>query len=117
MSLKDIQITLEDTNIRPNSEIRGRIKVNYSGNYDSIVLNTQILNSNELMLFTSCNGKKVSQKSARLFISRDSMQHNTAEFTAMITFEPKEQHDVKFRASIIEQHKEIESDILFAKFF
>jgi hypothetical protein len=44
------------------------------------------------------------------------MPQNTAEFTAVITFEPKETHDVKFRASIIEQHKEIESDVLFAKY-
>jgi hypothetical protein len=114
--LRDIEITLDDTNIKPNSEIRGLIRVNYSGKYDSVVLNTQILNSNELMLFTSCNGKKISQRSARLFISRDSMPQNTAEFTAVITFEPKESHDVKFRASIIEQHKEIESDVLFAKY-
>lgn len=114
--MKDIEIRLGDINIKPNSEIKGKIKVNYAGNYDSVVLNTQILNSNELMLFTSCNGKKMSQRSSRLFISKDSMPQNTAEFTAMITFEPKEQHDVKFRASIIEQHKEIESDVLFAKF-
>lgn len=114
--MKDIQITLEDNNIKPNSEIKGLIKVNYAGKYDSIVLNTQILNSNELMFFTSCNGKKMSQRSARLFISKESMPENKAEFTAMITFEPQTQHDVKFRASIIEQHKEIESDILFAKF-
>jgi hypothetical protein len=114
--LKDIEIILDDANIRPNSEIKGAIKVNYTGNFDSVVLNTQILNSNELMLFTSCNGKKMSQRSSRLFISKDSMPQNIAEFTAMITFEPKERHDVKFRASIIEQHKEIESDVLFAKF-
>ena len=114
--MKEIEIKLEDVNIRPNSEIRGLIKVNYSGKYDSVVLNTQILNSNELMLFTSCNGKKIYQLSARLFISKDSMPENKAEFTAVIVFEPKEQHDVKFRASIIEQHKEIESDVLFAKY-
>lgn len=113
--MKDIQISLNNNNIKPNSEIRGLILVNYSGNYDSVVLNTQILNSNELMLFTSCNGKKLDQRSSRLFISRDSMPQSRAEFTAMITFEPKEQHDVKFRASIIEQHKEVESDVLFAK--
>ena len=44
------------------------------------------------------------------------MPDNKAEFTAAIEFEPKETHEVKFRASIIEQHKEIESDVLFAKF-
>jgi hypothetical protein len=116
-SLKDIEITLDSKEIRQNSEFRGKITVNYTGKYDSVVLNTQILSSNELMLFTSCNGKKMNSRSARLFISRDAMPANVAEFTAMITFEPKEDHEVKFRASIIEQHKEIESDVLFAKYF
>jgi len=114
--VKEIEITLESLDIRPNSEIRGTINVNYSGKYDSIVLNTQILDSNELMLFTSYNGKKISQKASRLFISRDSMPQNRAEFTATISFDTDKSHDVKFRASIIEQHKEIESDILFAKY-
>ena len=37
-------------------------------------------------------------------------------FTALIEFEPKQEHEVKFRVSIIEQHKEIESKIIFAKY-
>ena len=114
--LKDVEIILISKNIKPNTDIVGSIKVNYTGKYDSIVLNTQILGSNELMLFTACNGKKMSQRSSRLFISRDSMPQGKADFTAMITFEPTEKHDVKFRASIIEQHKEIENDVLFASF-
>ncbi|TBR08388.1 MAG: hypothetical protein EPO62_06800 [Candidatus Nitrosotenuis sp.] len=114
--MKEIEITLESLNIKKDSEIRGTVNINYSGKYDSIVLNTQILNSNELMLFTSYNGKKISQKASRLFISRESMPQNRAEFTAVISFDTDESHDVKFRASIIEQHKEIESDILFAKY-
>ena len=44
------------------------------------------------------------------------MIDDKAEFTATIDFEPKESHDVKIRASIIEQHKEVESDQLFAIF-
>jgi hypothetical protein len=114
--LKDIEISLDSKQIRPNYEFHGTIKVNYSGKYDSVVLNTQILSSNELMLFTSCNGKKMNSRSARLFISKDVMPNNSAEFTATITFEPKEKHEIKFRASIIEQHKEIESDVLFADY-
>ena len=114
--MKDIEIALESLEIKKDAEIRGTISVNYSGKYDSIVLNTQILNSNELMLFTSYNGKKISQKASRLFISKDSMPQNKAEFTAAISFDTTESHDVKFRASIIEQHKEIESDVLFARY-
>jgi hypothetical protein len=114
--LKDIEISLDSKRLRPNIEFHGKITVNYSGKYDSVVLNTQILGANELMLFTSCNGKKTNSRSARLFISKDTMPENTAEFTAMVTFEPKEKHEIKFRASIIEQHKEIESDVLFANY-
>ncbi|MFM8658411.1 MAG: hypothetical protein ACKOCQ_00510 [Candidatus Nitrosotenuis sp.] len=115
--MKDIEIVLQDKNIKPNTDIVGTIKVNYSGKYDSIVINTQILGSNELMLFTSYNGKKISQRSSRLFISKDTMPQNKADFTAMITFEPTQKHDIKFRASIIEQHKEVENDVVFASFF
>ena len=44
------------------------------------------------------------------------MTGNKAEFTALINFEPMQEHEIKFRASIIEQHKEIESQIIFAKY-
>jgi hypothetical protein len=44
------------------------------------------------------------------------MPENKAEFIALIEFEPKQEHEIKFRASIIEQHKEIESQIIFAKY-
>lgn len=114
--MKDIEIILQDKNIKPNTDIIGTVKVNYSGKFDSIVINTQILGSNDLMLFTSYNGKKISQRSSRLFISKDTMPQNKADFTAMITFEPTQKHDVKFRASIIEQHKEVENDVIFASF-
>ena len=44
------------------------------------------------------------------------MPENKADFSISIEFEPKETHEVKFRVSIIEQHKEIESTILFVKY-
>lgn len=112
--MKDIQIILEK-NLKQNVEFSGKIVVNYSGKYDSVVLNTQILDSNELMLFTALNDKKMSSRSSRLYISKDAMPDNVARFSAIITFEPQKKHEVKFRASIIEQHKEVESDVLFAQ--
>ncbi len=114
--MKEIEFKLEDTNITPNSEIKGFIKVNYPGRFDGVVINTQILSSNELIVYKSYNDKKISNNVSRLFISKEDMPDNKAEFTASIEFEPKETHEVKFRVSIIEQHKEIESDVLFAKF-
>jgi len=113
--MKDIELKLENLNIVPNSEIRGKIEVRYQGRYDGIVINTQILNSNQLIVYKSYNGKPISQNLSRLFISKDNMSENKAEFTAVIEFKPSEPHDVKFRVSIIQEHKEIESDVLFAK--
>ncbi len=116
LNMKDIELKLNSEEIHPHSEINGSITVNYSGPYDGIVINTQILDSNELIIYKSYNGKKISQNVSRLFISKETMPENKAVFTAVIEFEPKITHDVKFRISVIEQHKEIGSVILFAKF-
>jgi len=114
--VKDIELKLDSTEIHPNSEVKGIIVVNFNGRYDGVVINTQILNSNNLVVYKSYNGKKISQNVSRLFIEKENMPDNKAGFTASIEFEPKEKHEVKFRVSIIEQHKEIESDVVFANF-
>ena len=114
--MTDIDFKINSKEIKPNSEIKGTVSVSYPGRYDGVVINTQILDSNEHIIYKSYNGKKISQNVSRLFINRDVMPKNKAEFTAIIKFEPKQEHEVKFRASIIEQHKEIESQIIFAKY-
>ena len=114
--MKDIELKLDSLKISPHTEIRGYIKVNYPGKYDGVVINSQIIDSNELIVYKSFNEQKISQNVSRLFISKDNMPENKAQFTASIEFEPKEKHDVKFRVSIIEQHKEIESVIVFAEY-
>ena len=116
-SLKDIELELENKEFHPNVEFKGIVRVNFPGRYDGIVINTQIFDSNELMIFKSYNEKKISQNVARLFVNRDDMPENRVEFTAMLGFKPEKgkEHEIKFRASIIEQHKEIESVIVFGK--
>ena len=114
--MKYIKVTLDNLNIKPNSEIKGYITVDYPGRSNGVVINTQIMDSNKLIVYKSYNDEKISNNVSRLFISKDIMPDNKAKFTAVIEFEPEQSHDVKFRASIIEQHKEVESDQLFAKF-
>ena len=114
--MKDLEFKLNSTEIHPNSEIIGRITVSYPGRYDGVVVNTTILDSNEHIIYKSYNEKKISQNVSRLFINKDVMSENKVEFTAIINFEPKQEYEVKFRVSIIEQHKEIESKIIFAKY-
>ena len=114
--MKYIELKLNNENIKPRVEIKGYITVNFPGRYDGVVVNIQILNSNNLVVYKSYNGVQISQNVSRLFISKDSMPNDKAEFTAIIDFIPEQSHDVKFRVSIIEQHKEVESEQLFAKF-
>lgn len=112
----DLEFKLNSADIKPESEIIGEISVSYPGRYDGVVINTTILDSNEHIIYKSYNEKKISKNVSRLFISRDVMPQNRAVFTALIEFEPKQEHEVKFRVSIIEQHKEIESKIIFARY-
>ena len=114
--MKDIEFKLNSIDIHPNSEIKWIISVSYPGRYDGVVINTQILDSNEHIIYKSYNGKNISQNVSRLFINKDVMPENKAEFVALIKFEPKQEYEIKFRVSIIEQHKEIESQIIFAKY-
>ena len=114
--MKDLEFKLNSTDIHPNSEIKGTISVSYPGRYDGVVINTQISDSNEHIVYKSYNEKIISQNVSRLFINKDVMPDHKAEFSAIINFEPKQEHEIKFRVSIIEQHKEIESQIIFAKY-
>nr|MCS5530424.1 hypothetical protein [Candidatus Nitrosopelagicus sp.] len=82
--MKDIKLTLDNLNIKPNSEIKGHVTVNYSGAYDGIVINTLIIGSNKLIVYKSYNDEKISDNVSRLFISRDVMPDNKAKFTAAI---------------------------------
>ena len=114
--MKDLEFKLDSTDIHPNSEIKGTVSVSYPGRYDGVVVNTTILDSNEHIIYKSYNEKKISQNVSRLFINKDVMPENKAEFTAIINFEANQEYEIKFRVSIIEQHKEIESQIIFAKY-
>ena len=113
--MKDIELKLENLTFKPHEIIKGKIQVNYSGRYDGVVVNAQILGSNQLIVYRSYNGKTISQNLSRLFINKNDMVQNSVEFTASIEFEPNEVHEIKFRVSIIQEHKEIESVIVFGK--
>ena len=66
--MKDVEIKLENLKILPHSEIKGNVVVNYPGLYDGVVINTQIIGTNELVVWRSYNGKKIEQNVSRLFI-------------------------------------------------
>lgn len=112
----DIEFGVEPGAVGPGGQVSGSVSVSYPGRYDGVVVNAQVLDSNHHVAYTSCNGKRVAGKIARLFIPRDQMPGDRAAFTAEMAFEPDRSYEVKFRASIIEQHKEIESAIVFVAY-
>ena len=112
----DIDFGVESKTIQQNSPIRGRISVSYPGRYDGVTVNTQVLDSNHHVMYTSCNGKAMASNVARLFIPKSDMHDNAAEFTAEMRFPPDRSYEIKMRASIIEQHKEIASSIVFMEY-
>jgi hypothetical protein len=113
--MRDIELKIDNLTIKPHEIIRGQIHVGYPGRFDGVVVNVQIIGSNHLIIYKSYNNKPISQNLSRLFIDKTEIPHNLVEFTASIEFEPTESHEIKFRASIIQEHKEIESAIIFAR--
>ena len=114
---KEISIQLETNEIQPNTEVHGRIEVNYNGRFDSIVINSQIEHSSDVFTYIQLNGKRINHPYARLSIfKKDLEDKNIIEFIAITQHVPqKEFSKVKFRTSIIQEHKEVANDILFLK--
>ena len=111
----DITLKVKPAKFCSADVIKGVISVSYPGRYDGIVINAQVLDSNHHIVYTSYNGKNISNI-ARLFIPHSDVIDNSAEFEAEAKFEADRSYEVKFRASIIEQHKEVDSTILFVEY-
>ena len=114
---KEISIQLETNEIQPNTEVHGRIELNYNGRFDSIVINSQIEHSSDVFTYIQLNGKRINHPYARISIfKKDLEEKNIIEFIAITQHVPqKEFSKVKFRTSIIQEHKEVANDILFLK--
>ena len=50
--MKYIKLVIDNLNIKPNSEIKGYVTVNYPGAYDGVVINTLIMDSNKLIVYS-----------------------------------------------------------------
>ena len=113
----DIKLQIVEQIIYPNEKIHGKIELNYDGRFDSVVINSQIENSNDIFNYIELDGKKINHPYARLSIFRKELgDRNIIEFTAITKHIPSTSSGftrVKFRTSIIQEHKEIANYILF----
>ncbi|HEY9485566.1 MAG TPA: hypothetical protein VIQ04_02900 [Nitrososphaeraceae archaeon] len=114
---KELSLTIREIEIYPNQEIHGIIEVNYNERFDTIVINSQIENSSDIFNFIQLNGKKINHPYARLSIYKKDLEENRmVDFVAITQHLPNNDFSkVKFRASIIQEHKEVTNDILFLK--
>jgi hypothetical protein len=115
---KDVSISLAESSIVAGNDLHGTVVINYSGRFDSVVINSQIENSSDVFSYTSINGKNVKHPYARLSIFKSELAgRNTIDFTATTNHVPAEgEHtNVKFRVSIIQEHKEVISDVAYLR--
>lgn len=116
MGENDIIIDFDKEQVKTNEELNGVIKINYTGRYDSIVINSQIENTSEIFNFVKLDDKKINYSYARMPVLRQDMKNqNEIKFTAITTHAPQVSSNVKFRATIIQEHKEVADDVAFLK--
>lgn len=115
--MKDVLITMVEKEMSPGQDIHGMIDIKYSGRFDSIVINSQIENSNDIFNYTDLNGKKINCPYARLSIFKDDIgTRKVLEFIATTKHVPASKFsNAKFRVTIIQEHKEIASDVTYIK--
>ena len=116
-SKTDVNIELMEREIVSGQELHGTISVNYTGRFDSIVINSQIENSSDIFNYTSINGRKVNHQYARLSIFKDDLKDKIyLEFTAVTSHKPRNEHtNAKFRVAVIQEHKEVVSALAYVK--
>ena len=114
---KQLTISLSEAQIAAGQELHGKILINYTGRFDSLVINSQIENSSDVFSYVNVNGKKINHPYARLSIFRTELGgKNPIEFVATTKHAPAGDHsNVKFRVSIIQEHKEVVNDVAYVK--
>lgn len=116
MGENDIIIDFDKKEIKTNEELDGIIKISYSGRFDSIVINSQIENTSEIFNFVKLNDKKINYSYARMPVLRQDLKdQNEIKFTVITKHVPQGSSNVKFRATIIQEHKEVADDVVFLK--
>jgi len=117
LSSKQVSVSLTEGSVSAGEDLHGTVVINYPGRFDSLVINSQIENSSDVFSYTNLNGKKIKHPYARLSIFKAELGgRTTVEFTTATNHVPAGDHSsVKFRVSIIQEHKEVVSDIAYVK--
>tara|TARA_B100000949_G_C14044718_1_gene351019 strand:+ start:197 stop:556 length:360 start_codon:yes stop_codon:yes gene_type:complete len=111
--MKEIQIIMDQNSVIIGSDITGAVTVNYNGRFDGIQVNTYVTGTSDQVFFTNVDGKTTSLLT-RLYMSKDSIgDKKSFRFTARVEKILYKEARIRFRAAIIQEHKEIVSDTVF----
>lgn len=113
----DIKIALNKPETTIGEAIHGTILLNYNGRFDSLVINSLIENSSDTVSIELINKKRINCPYPRLsLLKSDIGDTNIIEFVARTNHIPKDTpSSIKFRASLIQEHKEIASSVTYLK--
>ena len=113
----NIFLDFKNKEINVGEELECIITIKYTGRFDSISINSQIEDSSDVFTYTQINGKKINHPYARLSIMKKELQNpSSIRLKAITKHVPNNAESVvKFRATLIQEHKEIASDIKFIK--
>ena len=114
-SSNPISIQLTEEQVTSRDIIHGTIILSYDSRYDTVVINSQIEDSSGTFEYVELDGRKIDYPYPRLSIfEKDISDQKRITFTAKANHVPRESSTrVKFRVSIIQEHKEIASDISY----
>ncbi|MEO9319086.1 MAG: hypothetical protein ABI361_00270 [Nitrososphaera sp.] len=114
-SQSPITLTLQEAQVSAGQELHGIVEIGYQGRYDSLVINSQIERSNDVFSYVGLNGKKVKHPYARYSIFKSELGgRSKIEFVAVTSHVPEGADTptvAKFRVSLIQEHKEVATDI------
>jgi hypothetical protein len=110
-----ISIELTEKQVTSGQDIHGTINLSYDSRYDSIVINSQIEDSSGTFEFVELNGRKIDYPYPRFSIfEKEIAGQKKITFTSRTNHIPRNASaKVKFRVSIIQEHKEIASDVSY----
>ncbi|MGN6623747.1 MAG: hypothetical protein ACTHKK_06370 [Candidatus Nitrosocosmicus sp.] len=117
INVKYIELQIAEKENDGKYEVDGTVIVNYTGRFDSISINSQIEDSSDVFTYTEVDDKKINHPYARLSIfKKDVKDPKIIKFKSYTNHNPiNTESNVKFRTTLIQEHKEIASDIKFIK--
>jgi len=100
-------VRIDDVEVKDNNTLIIRIRVmDYAMRYDGLQVNTHVYDAKGMVRFTEVNGKQMNMY--RLFISKDEVEKSNGMLIIKAIIEGKDVQRVRIRASIIQEHKEVE---------